>query len=108
MLAFGVWTLADDDKIGMKEGEKRGGSEHFWSGEDEGEKVGTGAGTGVDVAGHFTFYDGDTKGRDNLWGLWVKRDRGRGVNFQPTEGWPRQKSGKGLEPFWDCGNHDLS
>ena len=108
MLAFGVWTLLDDNKIGMKQGEKRGGSEHFRSGEDEGEKIGTGSGTGVDVAGHFTFHDGDTKGRDNLWGPRVKRGRGRGVDFQPTEGGPGQESGKGLAPLRDCGNHDLS
>jgi hypothetical protein len=65
MLAFGVWTLPNDDKIGMKKREKCGGSKHFWSREYEGEKVSTGAGTGVDVTGHFTFDDSDTKGGGN-------------------------------------------
>ena len=66
VLAFGVWTLSNDDKIGMKKCEKCGGSKHFWSREYEGEKVSTRAGTGVDVTGHFTFDDSDTKGGGQL------------------------------------------
>ena len=108
MLAFGVGARFDNQKVGFKKSEKSRWSNHFWSGENKGEKVGTGAGTGVDVAGHFTFHDGDTKGRDALQGCRAKIGRGRGVDFQPTEGWSRQESGKGLAPFWDCGNHDLS
>ena len=108
MLAFGVGARFDNQEVGFKKSEKSRWSNHFWSGEDEGEKVGTGAGTGVDVAGHFTFHDGDTKGGNMLQRPWVKRVGGSGVDFQPTEGWSRQESGNGLAPFWNCGYHDLS
>ena len=96
MLAFGVGARFDNQKVGFKKSEESRWPNHFWSGENKGEKVGTGAGTGVDVAGHFTFHDGDTKGRDDLRSRRVKRGRGRGVDFKPTEGCPWQESGKGF------------
>ena len=108
MLAFGVTTLTDDDKIRLEKGEKCRGSDQFGCGPDEGGEISARAWSGIYVSGDLAFDQRKAKGRKIFKILRTVSGKRAGVNFHPAESRTGKYGRKRLRPFREEQVHSVS